>query len=98
MTVVTQAISEKKQQKEPLVTSEVLPATESVAQDVEKGSPTASSNDRRQAALLVQIQRNRALQVHSLTTTCIFLLALTVFTAGVFASFYVYQSYTQYKV
>lgn len=94
MTVVTQAISEKKQQKEPLVTSEVLP--ESVT-DVEGGS-SSSSNQRRHAALLVQIQRNRALQAHSLTTTCIFLLALTVFTAGVFASFYVYQSYTQYKV
>ena len=96
MTVITQAISDKKQQKEPLVGAEELPSSTDTSVDVEQqGSPGRQG---RTTALLVQLQRNRVHQVHSLTTICVFLLALAVFTAGVLASFYVYQNYTQYKV
>jgi len=95
MTIVTQAFNEKKQQKEPLVgQEEVMGASAPI--DVEHQAET--DGRRRAAAILVHLQRNRSRQIQALTTTCIFLMALAVFTAGIFTSFYLYKAYTQSKV
>jgi len=88
MTVITHAISEKKEQKTPLTDAvDGIPAQGRTPRDPES-----------QSAILVQVQRNRLRQVQSLTTTCVFLCALGLFCAGLFASFYVYQQYNQYRM
>lgn len=97
MTVVTQAISEKKLQKQPLVTSDVEAAGHPDALDSKQSSPT-SDNNLRPTALLVRVNRSRAKNLQNLTTTCVLLGAVFVFCAGLLASFYWYQEYARYRV
>lgn len=111
MTVVTQAISEKKLHKQPLVSSTsssdveaaAAAATTTTAGQNKYESPNSnesnnSSNIIRPTALLVRVNRSRSRNVQNLTTTCVLLGAVFVFCAGLLASFYWYQQYAKYRV
>lgn len=98
MTVVTQAISEKKLQKQPLVTSDVEAAGHTDALDSSQSAVPTNGNNLRPTALLVRVNRSRAKNLQNLTTTCVLLGAVFVFCAGLLASFYWYQEYARYRV
>ena len=97
MTVITQAISEKKLQKQPLVPSDVESATGQNV-DPRQNVTRTDGNFIRPTALLVRVNRSRARNLQNLTTTAVLLGAIFVFCAGLLASFYWYQQYAKYKV
>lgn len=98
MTVVTQAISEKKLQKQPLVSSDVEGNGQSDTPDSQQQSTASNASNLRPSALLVRVNRSRAKNLQNLTTTCVLLGAVFVFCAGLLASFYWYQEYAKYRV
>ena len=85
MTVITHSLSEKKQQKEPLVQADAA------GQDVESG----------RTQTLVRLMRDRMQPVRergALSSACVFLTAFLLFCAGMAACAYMYQQYQDYQV
>ncbi|RWS14287.1 Integral membrane protein 2B-like protein [Dinothrombium tinctorium] len=91
MTIITHPISEKKlsQQKEPLVNAEESNASSIAENDVEAN---------RNPLIVTMMLRSRARRISSLTTLCVFLTALLVFTTGIIGGYYLYRQFTQYKL
>ncbi|RWS31058.1 Integral membrane protein 2B-like protein [Leptotrombidium deliense] len=92
MTILTHPFSEKKvsQQKEPLV-----------AADAETGVSGEERNDAestRNPLVVTMMLRSRARRISSLTTLCVFITALLVFTTGIVGGYYLYRQFTQYRL
>jgi len=89
MTVVIHPLSDKKQQKEPLVPADV--PDRRAAHDAESG----------RTRTLVRIVRNRLQPVRErsvLTSSCVFVAAFLLFAAGLAACGYLYQEYQDYQL
>jgi len=89
MTILTQALSEKKlnKQKTPLVTDEHEDIASVPQADIENGSNAS-----------LAILRSRAQRVSSLTTLCVTLTALLVLTTGIVGGIYLYRQFAQYRL
>jgi len=93
MTILTQALSEKKLQsktpneiRQPLVDdSDDLPSGPQV--DIENGSTSSLTS-----------HRSRAQRLNSLTTLCVTLTALLVLTTGIVGGIYLYRQFAQYRL